>query len=160
MEIKKSWKLIFILILYITHPLLGCDVRWFGSDCQDNYRCSNESWYKRDSVVSHCEDDRKLEARALSRFPHEVIRNESEESLNMSQTNFTKNLNTCPVKESVELMCFSNITNRCEIGWFEPQCQDKCSSRNDSIVSFVNEAKPMDSSRDGKSTVRSCPRDF
>ncbi|XP_059146937.1 uncharacterized protein LOC131934827 [Physella acuta] len=105
-----SWKLIFILC--ISRPLLGCDVRWFRSDRQDNCRCSNESWYKRDSVVSHCEDDRKLDARCLSRFPHEVVRTENEESMNMSQTNFTRNLITCPVKESVELMYFSNITNR------------------------------------------------
>ncbi|XP_059146980.1 uncharacterized protein LOC131934853 [Physella acuta] len=105
-----SWKLIFILC--ISRPLLGCDVRWFGSDCQDNCRCSYESQYKRDSVVSHCEDDRKLDARALSRFPQDVVRNKNGERLNMSQTNFTKSLNTCPVKESVELMCCSNITNR------------------------------------------------
>ncbi|XP_059146940.1 uncharacterized protein LOC131934831 [Physella acuta] len=47
----------------------------------------------------------------------------------------------------------------CDIGWFEPQRQDKCSSRNDSMDSFVKEANSTESSRHDVSTVRSCPHD-
>ncbi|XP_059146939.1 uncharacterized protein LOC131934830 [Physella acuta] len=47
----------------------------------------------------------------------------------------------------------------CDVGWFEPQCQDKCSSRNDSMDSFVKEAHSTESSRPDVCAVGSCPHD-